>query len=831
MIVKKFLLLLVACFCSLFFAFGQLSDEQIIREVQDAQKKGMNQQQIALMLMQKGVTAEQLQRLKTAYEEGTLDVKSSSDLKKADRLRQSPTPTAPRPRDRRFLKEEESGRLLFESSGIPRFPGDAGYSVIDSIEQTLRSVEEKPAQPTVFGQNIFNNESLTFEPQLNIATPEDYRLGGGDEVIIDVWGASETSVREVISPDGTIAVDRIGPVYLNGLTIKEANSRIRQEFARIYAGIGSGNTSIRLTLGQIRSIQVNVMGEVAVPGTYTLPSLASVFHALYQAGGINPIGSLRSVKVFRSGKQVADADIYAYILQGKTDRNIVLQDGDVVVVAPYLNRTEITGKIKRPMIYEMKEWEKLSDLIAYAGGFTGDAYKKSLRVIRKSGLEYQVYNVDYMEMEGFALADGDVVSVDSVLNRFENRVEVRGAVYREGAYALDQKSATVRQLIERAEGIRGDAFVNRAVLYRERTDFTQEVLAMELSGVLSGTAEDIPLQKNDVLYIPSIYDLQEEYTITVKGEVGNPGIYPYADNMTLEDLVIQSGGLLESASTVKVDVARRIKDPQRMESGELLTQIFTFSLTDRLAVVGKPEFSLLPFDEVYIRRSPGYHVQQDVFVEGEVLFPGEYALAKRGSRLSDLIRQATGLTREAYPEGARLLRENTPEEKEKIRKMMEDITRQQSTGGDTLLFDPSQIEEYHQIGIDLEQAIKHPGSDYDIVLKKGDRLIVPEYTGTVKINGAVMHPNTVVYLDGRKATYYVKQAGGFMQRARKNKLFVVYMNGMLAQGKRAKIRPGCEIIVPMKQPRKGGGLAEIMAVASSTTSMAAMVASILSLTK
>ncbi|MDR1756170.1 MAG: SLBB domain-containing protein [Culturomica sp.] len=826
MIVKKLLLLLIACFFSLFFAFGQLSDEQIIQEVRNAQEKGMNQQQIALILMQKGVTAEQMQRLKTAYEEGTLDVKNSTAVKKEDRLRKSPAPGAPKPKDRRFLKEEESGRLLFES------PGMSGYSVMDSIEKTLRSVEEKPAQQTVFGQNIFNNELLTFEPQLNIATPEDYRLGGGDEVIIDVWGASETSVREVISPDGTIAVDRIGPVYLNGLTIKEANSRIRQEFARIYAGIGSGNTFIRLTLGQIRSIQVNVMGEVVVPGTYTLPSLASVFHALYQAGGINPIGSLRSVKVFRNGKQVADADVYAYILQGKTDRNIVLQDGDVVVVAPYRDRTEITGKVKRPMVYEMKEGEKLSDLIAYAGGFTGDAYKKTVRVIRKSGLEFQVYNVENVELEGFPLADGDVVSVDSVLNRFENRVEVRGAVYREGIYALDKKVATVGQLVERADGIRGDAFVNRAVLYRERTDFTQEVMALELAGVLRGTAEDIPLQKNDVLYIPSIYDLQEEYTITVKGEVGNPGTYPYADNMTLEDLVIQSGGLLEAASTVKVDVARRIKDAKKMEMGELRAQIFTLSLTDRLTVAGQPEFTLMPFDEVYVRRSPGYQVQQDVFLEGEVVFPGEYALAKRGSRLSDLILQATGLTQEAYPEGARLLRKNTPEEKQRIRKVMEDIARQQSTEGkDTLQLDLSQVEEYHQIGIDLRQAIQYPGSDNDIILKEGDRLIVPEYTGTVKINGAVMHPNTVVYVNGKKAIHYVKQAGGFMQRARKNKLFVVYMNGMLAQGKHAEIRPGCEIIVPMKQPRRGGGLAEIMAVASSTTSMAAMVASILSLTK
>lgn len=793
--------------------------------VKTARQQGMNQQQIAAMLLQKGVKKEQLLRLKEEYEKGSLNLKQEVSPEVRLRL---PVGENGQTTDRRYLREDEmTGGSLFGRSG-------EGVAFIDSIgyEMGLPRPRKETKPNTVFGREIFNNELLTFEPLLNIATPDNYMLGPGDEVIVDIWGTSEATLRQFISPDGNIVVDGIGPIHLSGLTVKEANARIRNEFGKIYSGIRSGNAFARLTLGQIRSIQVNVMGEVMAPGTYTLPSLASAFHALYSAGGVGTVGSLRDIKIYRNGKEVGKIDVYEYMLQGRSDRNIVLQDGDVLIVGPYANLVRITGKVKRPLIYELKDGETVTELLHYAGGFTGDAYKKNIRVIRKSGREHQVYNVDENNFPLFSLIDGDEMSVDSVLPRFENKVEIRGAVYREGLYAVGDDVSTVRQLIEKAEGVRGDAFLNRAVLYREKPDLTLEVLAVDMAGLLAGKTEDIALEKNDVLYIPSIFDLQEDYSLTIKGAVRNPGTYKYVGNMTIEDLVVQSGGLMESASTVKIDIARRIKEPKSTTVGERRAETYTFTLRDGLLTGGQPEFTLQPFDEVYVRHSPGYQAQQDVFVSGEVMFDGEYALAKKGERLTDLIAKAGGLTPEAYPQGARLMRRTTPEEKQLIQQSLLKLAQQQS-GGDTIDITQMTLGDYYPVGIELKKALENPGSDYDVILKEGDKLMVPEYNGTVRISGAVMYPNTVVYKPKAKTAYYISQAGGYAQRARKNKAFVIYMNGTVAvaRGGKLDIKPGCEIIVPMKQPRKGMGLAEIMSLASSTTSMAAMVTSIINMTK
>lgn len=816
--------------------FGQVSDEQVIKMVQDAQKQGMSQQQIALTLAQKGVTKEQMERLKKVYDEQTSGIVGANGKKtiSGDRTRKVPVDkkddknqTQRELLDRRFLKEQkEKLPDMFETS-----EDESKMSLIDSInlemeinkrlERMLKEREKK-----VFGRDIFNNKLLTFEPQLNIATPDNYILGPGDEVIIDIWGASENNIRQTISPDGKIVVEGVGPIHLSGLTSKDANNKVRSELGRIYSGILSGNTSLKLTLGEIRSIQVNVMGEVLFPGTYTLPSLASAFHALYNAGGVSQIGSLRSMKIYRHGKELVDVDIYDYILRGKNDLNIMLRDGDVIVVSPYKNLVEFKGKIKRPMFYEMKDTEVVTDILDYAGGFMGDAYKKSVRILRKSGREYQIYNVDEDEFSDFHLNDGDIVSVDSVIPRFENKVEVRGAFYREGLYALGEKVATVKELINKAEGLRGDAFLNRAVLYREKSDLTLEVLSIDIAGLLDGKVEDIQLRKNDVLYIPSIFDLQEDFTISVRGAVGHPGIYKYVDNMTLEDLVVQSGGLLEAASTVKVDVARRIKDPKSTNVSDMRAETFTFTLRDGLLVGGEQGFILKPFDEVFVRRSPGYQEQQNVSVEGEVMFAGDYSLAKKGERLSDLIKRAGGVTSEAYLQGARLSRKMTKDEQAKLQSMLK-LSKQ--GGRDSVSQNQLQLEDTYFVGIELQEALNKPGSDFDIILKEGDKLEVPEFNGTVRISGAVMYPNTVVYKNKAKLKHYISQSGGYAQRAKKSRAFVIYMNGTVtvAKGGRTPIKPGCEIIVPMKQFRKGMGLAEIMSLASSTTSMAAMITSIM----
>ena len=837
---------------------AQVSEDQIMKMVQNAQKQGMSQQQIALMLAQKGVTKEQMERLKTKYQEqmSGSDNLMGGKVQPTDRLRkgqstdksktqngkdsgkdsgkngnkESKEKTQRELLDRRFLKEQkEKVTDLFEVDE------ESEMSLLDSINMEMEinkrmELMMKEREKKVFGRDIFNNNLLTFEPQLNIATPDNYMFGAGDEVIIDVWGASEDNIRQVISPDGKIVIEGVGPIQLSGLTAKEANNRIKRELSKIYSGIMMGNTFAKLTLGEIRSIQVNVMGEVLFPGTYTLPSLATAFHALYSAGGVNPIGSLRTLKIYRSGKEIADVDIYDYILKGRNDLNIVLQDGDVMVVNPYENLVEFKGKIKRPMFYEMKDSESVADLLNYAGGFTGDAYKESIRIIRKSGREHQVYNVDEDEFALFHLTDGDVVSVDSVIPRFENKVEVRGALYREGLYAIGEKVSTVKQLINKAEGLRGDAFLNRAVLYREKPDLTLEVLPVDISGLLEGKVEDIPLKKNDVLYIPSIFELQEEYTISVRGAVGYPGVYKYADKMTLEDVVVQSGGLLEAASTVKVDVARRIKDPKSTSVGDMRAETFTFTLKDGLIVDGQSGFTLKPFDEVFIRRSPGYQEQQNVLVEGEIMFGGEYSIAKKGERLSDLIKRVGGLTSDAYPEGARLMRKMTEDEQAKVQSILK---LSQQGGRDSINQKQLELDEFYPVGIELKEALQNPGSNYDVILKEGDKLVVPEYNGTVRISGAVMYPNTAIYQKKAKLKYYISQAGGYAQRAKKARAFVINMNGTVsvARGNRTRINPGSEIVVPMKQSKRGLGMMEIMSLASSTTSMAAMVASILNTTK
>lgn len=662
----------------------------------------------------------------------------------------------------------------------------------------------------------------------------DYRLGPGDEVIIDVWGASENTIRQSISPEGTIQVSGLGPVQLSGMTVKDANAYLQREFSKIYSGIsGSEPTSqIKLTLGDIRTIQINIMGEVAVPGTYTLSSFSSVFHALYRAGGVNKIGSLRSIKVVRNGKTIADLDVYDYLMKGKMKDDIRLQEGDVIIVNPYESLVRIAGKVKRPMFYEMKPTETVATILNYAGGFTGDAYKKAVRIIRKSGREHQVYNVDEMDYSVFRLDDGDSISVDAVLKRFENRVEIRGAVYRSGLYELSGTVNTVKQLIKKAEGLRGDAFLNRALLDRENEDLSHEVIAVDLGGLLKGTVADIPLQKNDILYIPSIHDLKEEETISIHGEVASPGTFLFSKNMTIEDLLVQSGGLLEAAATTKVDITRRIKDPKSTSFSSVLGKTYSFDIKDGLVVGGEGDFHLEPFDEVYVRKSPAYRKQQNVVVAGEVLFGGNYALVKKNERLSDLISKAGGITPDAYVKGARLIRKMTEEEQRR----QADAVRmaRMGEGKDSISVEKLNISDTYTVGINLEKAISNPGSDFDLVLREGDVLFIPEYINTVKISGAVMYPNTVLYKRGESLRYYINQAGGYGNLAKKKKAYVVYMNGTVSRLKsrdKKAIEPGCEIIVPSKEEKKRMSTAEILGMGSTTASIAAMIATMVNLFK
>ena len=786
-------------------AFAQLSDESVIQYVIEGRRSGKSEQQIGKELLARGVTAEQAERLKQKYEES-----QGHDVKVVDQGVASQRGERVRP---------SSGELT---------AGSLDVVSAQSTDPTLGSTDPRE----VFGRNVFRSSSLTFEPNESQATPSNYKLGPGDEVIIDIWGTNEDHLRSRISPEGDILIEQVGPVYLNGLTIDSANSKLRDILSRKYADVsGDAPTSdVRVTLGQLRTIQVNVMGEVSTPGTYRLSSFSTVFHALYRAGGVTGIGSLRDIRVMRGGREVASVDVYSYLLDGRQSDDIRLEEGDVIMVRPYELLVGVTGNVKRPMHYELKRGETLSQLLAYSGGFTGDAYEKELRVVRSKGREYQLYNVGEAGFGSWSLEDGDEVTVGATLDRFANRVEVRGSVYRPGMYELGPATRTVRDLLTRAEGLKPDAFLSRAQLFREQDDLTLEVVPLDLEAMLSGRAADVSLRRNDVLVVSGIHELEDRGYFTISGEVARPGVYPYAAHTTLEDLIVQAGGLQDGASMVNVEVSRRLKDPRSRTATETIGQTYTFSLKEGLVVDGTPGFELAAFDVVAVRRSPGYQPQRQVELAGEVVFSGSYTLVKKNERLSDLVRRAGGITGDAYTRGGRLLRRLNEEERA-VREATLRAVRQ-SRGSDSVSLEKLQVSDHYTVGIELDKALAHPGSDYDVVLREGDRLVVPEYVSTVKINGDVLYPNTVVYLAGKPLKYYISQAGGYGARAKRNRAYIVYMNGTVARVKgRGKVEPGCEIVVPSKRERKGLGIGEILGLTTSAASIGTMAASIANMTK
>ena len=798
----KALSLLVFMACSpLLMAQSSMTDQQVLEYVKQGMSEGKDQRQMATELARRGVTREQAERVKKLYEQeqGVSTSKMSGTEQNEARLREA--------------TQEESTT-----------------SVLENPQPDSRELAQ---ENQVFGRNIFNTRNLTFEPSVNLATPPNYRLGPGDEVIIDIWGTSQNTIRQQISPDGTINIEKIGPVSLSGMTVSEANEYLKRVLGKTYSGLDAldGTLEIRLTLGNARTIQINVMGEVIQPGTYALSSFSTVFHALYRAGGVNEIGSLRNVQVTRNGKTVAKVDVYDFIMKGKTQDDIRLQEGDVIIVPAYEALVQISGNVKRPMKFEMKKNETLATLINYAGGFSADAYTRSLRVVRQNGEEYEINTVKEIDYSAYPMRNGDVVTAEAILNRFTNKLEVRGAVYRPGIYQLNGEINTVRALVNEAKGLMGDAFTNRAVLQREREDLTTEIISVDVRSIMAGTSPDIPLQKNDILYIPSIHDLEDRGDVAIFGEVAKPDSYSYSDNMTLEDLIIRAGGLRESASTVRVDVSRRIKDPKSTHSTDSIGQMFTFALKDGFVIDGEQGFTLQPYDQVFVRRSPGYQAQQNVQVTGEVIFGGTYAMTTTEERLSDLVKKAGGATPKAYLRGAKLIRVANDEEKKRMRDVIDLMNRQFGKAMMDSL--DIKVDSTFTVGIDLEKAVANPGSEYDLVLREGDVLSVPKLNNTVKVNGAVMMPNTVGYLSDKNANYYLDQAGGYALNAKKSKKFVIYMNGQVARIKgrsKDKIEPGCEIIVPSKK-NKRVNVGEILGYASSFGSLATMFATISNLIK
>ncbi len=825
----------------LFFPAGvmaqsSMTDDQVMQFVIKEHAAGTSQAQIVTKLMQNGVDITQIRRVRKKYDRqinnrGLGVVADESVSTAEDRMRKA-NGEKKKNQDKRsnyqlktndttngfadLEKNDERTRMLAELYGV----------IPDStLQQSDMDKGQLWKGKRVFGRDIFNQKKLSFEPNMNIATPQNYQLGPGDAVFIDIYGASQKTINATVSPDGDVTIPGFGPVQVSGLTVRQANARLRATLGARYS-----SSNVRLTVGQTKTITVNIMGEVKVPGTYTLSAFSSVFRALYMAGGPNDIGTLRNIKVFRRNRLIAVVDVYDYILNGKAS-NIHLADEDVIAVGPYDCLVNMTGKVKRPMYYEMRKNESVGSLIKYAGGFANDAYTKSVRIIRKTGRKYAVFNVDEFDMSSFHIADGDSVNVDSIIPRYENTVELKGAVFRPGLYQIGSNINSVRTLLTQAEGVTEDAFTAHAVMHRMKADRTLEVIPVDIDGIMSGQVADIPLRENDVLFVPTKQAMMQQQTITIHGEVHYPGIYQYADNQTIEDFILQAGGLKETASTVKVDVARRIENPKAVVTDSVIAKTYSFALKDGFVIDGEPGFKLMPYDEVYVRKSPGYSTQKNVSVEGQIMFEGTYTLTSKDERLSSIISKAGGLKDKAYVQGARLERRITHDERLRMQTVLK-LLQGQRGEKDTLDIDKLNLGDTYYVGIELDKALKTPGGDADLVLREGDRIIIPEYNGTVKISGEVMYPNTVAYEKGKSASWYIDQAGGWGNRAKKSHTIIIYMNGTVARvGHNAKIRPGCEIVVPGKPKRDNNAISQWLGIGTSVASIATMIATIVNLAK
>ena len=824
--------------CSLMVS--ALTDQQVIDYIKKQSAAGKTEQQIGKELLAKGVTPDQAKRIKAKYEaqqrgeaadsRNYTSVNGDRRRGNSENSRQKDNVSTRRNYEKGVSQSRIQGEPVdFTSADDSYYNNDNNGLLYENVNLAIDSLNYKE----IYGHKIVNTQALSFEPSENLATPQNYRLGPGDEVIIDIWGTSEDHLREMISPEGSIMIAQIGPVYLNGMTISDANKHIKNAFSRKYAGMSEAETDVQVTLGQVRTIQVDILGEVATPGTFRMSPFSSVFHALYLSGGINDIGSLRNIQVLRNNKKVAGVDIYEYLFNGKTNGNIRLQEGDVIIVPPYEQLVSIDGNVKRPMYYEIKPDETIKTILDYAGGFTGDAYSGMVRLERQSGTENELYNIERGEFCSYRLKDGDMITVGTILDRYANRVELKGAVYRPGMFAIGRDIRTVSDLIRKADGLTDNAYDDRVLLYREGPDMQLQIIALDLKNIMAGISPDVELKRNDIIEISSIDDLTDRGDITIAGQVTNPGTYPYAENMTVEDIILQAGGLLEGASTARVDVSRRIVDPTSVTATQQLSHVYSVSIDGGFAVGKGEHFVLKPYDRVVVRKSPGYGAQTTVEINGEVLFDGEYVLQRRNERVSELVKRAGGVIEGAYIKGASLSRKLTEAEyiarKETLRLAM---ANNQAGQADSLALSKIEVSDTYNVGIDLHKALNNPGSTYDLVMQPGDVLYVPQEQSTVKITGDVMFPNAVVYEPGKKLSYYIDQAGGYGQQAKKGKAFIVYLNGTVAKAKKnTPIEPGCQIIVPSKPKNSGTDWTKILTLATSFTSVATMAATITNIFK
>lgn len=814
-------------------AQSSMTDQQVLDYVKRGLSQGKSQKIIMQELVTRGVDRAQAQRVRRLYEKEMAggqqedqDVTSSASddrshsTKKSDKAR---TTDKKRKADKEDVSSTKRSRLSdeYEEEGVDYL--DEEYDD-DYAELYADPILDKSNE--IYGHNIFLNKKLSFAPSASMPTPVNYVLGAGDEVIVDIYGANQSTIRSVITPEGYINVEVLGPVYLSGKTISEANAYLKKRLSSIYEGLANEEeTEIQLSLGQIRSIQVTIMGEVPNPGTFMVNSLSTVFHAMFTAGGVSDIGTVRAIKLIRKNKTVASVDVYDLLTTGSRKSDVRLEEGDIILVDPYTQLVKLNGQVKRPMKFEMKPGETVSDLLKYAGGFDQSSYTGSVSVVRQSGHNYVVRTVNSSEFSSFALEDGDEVEVLKMEARFENKISVTGAVKLPGVYELGEVK-TVKQLIEKAGGLQPEAFTDRVVIHREREDKTLETKGVNLSGIYNGTVADVPLCNKDELFVPSIFDMEDQGVLVIRGEVAKPDTIPYAANTTIQDLIIHAGGLLRSASVVRIDVDRLVEDEESFTAQSEIAQHFTFNMKDGFAVDDAMSFVLEPYDVVTVRRSPSYVPGKTVTVSGEVNFPGVYNMNKREERVSDLVDRAGELTDFAYAKGAHITRVLTESERE----LAMTAVRAMVNNGDSLV---PVLRDNYTVALDLEKALKNPGSEYDLVLREGDVLEIPVFNNTVRIGGAVQLQTTVTYEKGLNKRKLVDMAGGYLKRAYKTKAFIVYMNGKVAKLKwNTPIEPGCQVFIPIKAKKNGAAnVTQALSIASATASLGMMGVSIANLLK
>ncbi|MBR6030374.1 MAG: SLBB domain-containing protein [Bacteroidaceae bacterium] len=762
---KRFLFALMLALLYAGQSSAQMSDEDVIAFAKEQHEAGKSPTAILLELQKKGVKKEQLLRLKAQYESmqgenGLTIADASAPSGAGDRMRQA---------------NGNSQTKALESDFVPM------------VRNTATSGKQ------IFGHDIFQNDKLSFEPNMNIATPASYVLGPGDEVLIDIYGTSQSSKKYAISPEGTIIVEKIGPVTVSGLTIDQAQAKVSAKMGQHYQG-----SSIKLTVGQTRTVVVNVLGEVINPGTYTLSAFSTVFNALYLAGGVTDIGTLRNIKVSRNGKIISKIDVYDYIINGRLTGNIMLQDNDAIIVGAYDALVNIQGAIKRPMYYEMKENETLKSLLEYAGGYKSEANKSIINVERKTDNGLTVHTVEEWDFASFGIKDGDLVSVNGIIGRYQNMVHVTGAVFYPGHYEISNECNSVRTLIEKAGGIKEDAFTDRVVLFRMNETRKRKSMSIDLTSILSGNAPDVILENEDSLAVESDEKIAKERKYYVYGPIVRPGSYQFVEGMTLEDAIIAAGGLREEALLGNIEIARRLQYTDEHDpTFNKKAKIYSFEVESGLPVKEGQGFLLKPFDVITIKRNPEYADMAVVQISGEVKYPGSYSLRSRDERLSDLIARAGGLTDAGFAEGARFSRSLTPDEKERAKQLLE-----MAHSADTIDINKIAIKDRYPVGVDLNKAISKPGCDKDIILRNGDHIEIPQRNNTVRISGEVLYPNTVPFVEDKSVSYYINQAGGVSSRGHRSKAFIIYANGQVSRLYKGRVKPGCEIVIPSKPDKQ-----------------------------